>query len=342
MPFVSKGELELIEERTQDMQEELDSYRALEPFLILAQDIRAKTTEMLEDAGSPLMTAQRLGQEAYNAVLARETEALIKEGLVELEEMAAKARKDLKKAFTKEVLEQIYQTVFETVREEEGASIETDVREALAADPETKIRMQKKARAELIKLVNAAIAEEIIAEQSAILEKEKARQIELSRLDVQFAQDHELNLESEEVKQLIQVGDRLEVHTTSGTSNKKVAITFTWTEDVNDKKGWVCTEQPPKLVQFSEGTTGKISKLTISSGQFARLGVLNKDLESGKDVVEQDVLVLGKQLAIIRPSGKQILPNYPKQNLYNAQPVGGYFMKIQAVKFKTKNLEFDR
>lgn len=342
MPFVSKGELELIEERTQDMQTELDNYRELEPFLILAQDIRAKTTEMLEDAGSPLMTAQRLGQEAYNAVLAREVEGLIKEGLLELEEMVAQARKDVKKAFTKEAKEDIYQKVLEVVRAEEGAIIETDVREELAADPETKIRMQKRARAELVKLVNAAISEEIIAEQSAILEKEKARQIELSRLDVQFAQDHELNLGSEEVQQLVQVGDRLEVQTTSGTSNKKVSITFTWTEDVNDKKGWVCTDQPTKLVQFSEGTTGKVSKLTISSGQFARLGVLNKDLESGKDAIEQDVLILGKQLAIIRPNGKKILPNYPKQNLYNAQPTGGYYMKVQAVRFKTKNLDFDR
>lgn len=338
MPFLNKEELEQLHSRIGYLEEELEELRPLMPFLDLAKEISGETVRLLREkypddpdlfhSASVGYDFEEIGEIAYENVLKRKISAAREELVAEYEQ---KHRKEL------------YEKVVSNLQQSEGQNIAKEVRQKIETDPKLAIELRDSARKELAARALGVVHTEISEEQQAIVNAEAERQIELDRLDVKFAVERELDLSSDLVRELIEVGDRLEIYSPQD-KNRKNPLVFTWTKDANNLEGWTWTGAPAELVLKKDSYDGRWTPYQPTSDQFVTIGVVNKDLEKVKDVTQPDKLVMGLPLVIFNASGKELKPkigtnqqSYGNRKYYNATD-----FIVDGTDFQTKNLVFTR
>jgi hypothetical protein len=193
MPFVSKTNLEELQQQNQHLSQEVAEFDEMRPHLALATEIR---TEIINLLGGPQdLSAQEIGELAYQKVLRAKVD---------------EARDEVAARYEQEHRRSLYERVLGEIATTEGESISEKVKIKVETDPKVALELQKSARRELAARAEAVVRDKITAEQAVVINLEADRQIELDRFDVRLALNRELDLNDAHLKESIKPGDIVE------------------------------------------------------------------------------------------------------------------------------------
>lgn len=337
MPLISKEE-QLRQQRNQEyMADELERYRPYYPFLDIAKDLKEEVERLIAakypaDGSAPdpetfSYEFDDIGELAAKNIAKR---------------LANQAREELTARYEQQHRERLYKELIEKLDEDEGKTIEEDVRKKVESDPELALELRESARKELSARAIGAVSAELTKAQEVAVNEEAERQMDLDRLDVDFALEGELDLLSDKVRERIEVGDKLVIYY-EGDTTKSYPITFTWTKDANKHEGWVMRTTGHSVAHKETNNAYYAERFDAPDDMFVTIGVVNKDMQTGKDVVQNDKIVQGLQLAITNVKGKrsQLLvghTNYDRRvQASQTKP-----LTIASTDFQTRDLIFSK
>lgn len=329
MPFVAKEEvqeLQTLRTENERMAAQLADFEEMRPHLLLAEEIRNEIVAALENNQEGL-DARSIAERAYSNVLKRKVE---------------EARDEVAARYEQEHRRSLYERVLGEVATSEGDDISKKVRTRVETDPELAVELKESARKELAARATDVVRQEITAEQHAVLDKEAERQIGLDRLDVKLALDGELDLASDEVRQQIKPGDKVELffplNDAYNQKGKRGRILLVWAKDANGKEGWVFDSSSETFFDQSGYT------IKVDSDRFVRIASLNKDFETGDDVVQADKLVVGRQVVLIQKNGKNaqktLKLEYKQKDSWGDYRGGREKVMLAGSDFQTKDIQF--
>lgn len=271
MPFfVSKETLSGLEDENQNLRERVEELERLKPSLDLALMLRDEMVRLMGPDGAPHMTPQEIGEIAYNNIRDKKLN---------------EARDDLVARYEREHRKDIYGRFIEELEATEGESIAEEVRQKVEADPKLALELLESARKELGARAVGLVQTEVKDAQQKIVDKEAERLLELDRLDVQFAIERHIDLLDDAVMERLEVGDKLEIFS-KDHNRKPTSVLLQWTKDANNHEGWVCVGATDTVADG--GTNNGYSTyqpFKPNSNVFVSVGVVNRDLETTKEVV---------------------------------------------------------
>lgn len=321
MPFITREELDQLHRQNDELAQQLGQFEEMRPHLLLAEELRAELVGFLTRRGD--LDAREIGEQAYQNVLQKHVQ---------------EARDEVVASYEQQHRRSLYERLLGEVATTEGAAISEQITQKVETDPELAVELRDSARNELAARAKEVVRTKITAEQKAVIDKEADRQIELDRLDVRLALDGELSLKSEAVTSLVRPGDKLELFYDRGNS-KRGHITLVWTKDVNDKEGWILAE--PKETIYSQDRYDVWSN-KLTANRFVQIGCVNKDLQTGKSVIQTDRLVTGLPIVLVTKgtNGKQLQLHYTDQSYGYSYHDSYKPMVLKGSDFQTKDLSF--
>ncbi len=346
MPRISKQEQADQQRREDRLRDELREYEPYRQYLPLAKDLQDSVRALIEakypaDGSVPdPETFQYDFEDVDDIVFARARERLIQEDMEPYIGMFIRIIRELrdksKASMEQDHRAELYKRVLSQIEHEEGADIMEEVRQKIETNPEIAVDARDSARREIGARAMGVISDEISEKEQELVNATAERQRELDMLDVKFAFDKELDLASASVKKLIEVGDKLLLHCETKKGEKKTLV-FVWTKDANDGLGWVCETPEQERLHYRKGN-GDMPSISKLSDRFVSVGVVNRDLRNGRDVVQLDKLVVGLQPVIMPSGGKEHRIQYRDNSYYSSyDPI-----TIVGTDFQTKDLVFTR
>ena len=321
MQIVSKETIRHYEDEITDLEAQLAELEPMTPHLQLAQMLRDEMVALMGPDGSPELSPQQIGELAYKNVLQKSID---------------KARDDLTARYEQNYRKELYDRVIQEVEETEGPTILADVRAKIEADPELMVELHASARKELGARAIGVVQEEITVDQQEIVDDEAERQLLLDHLDVQFALDRELDLEAVKIAETLEPGDKLTIYR-NGDKDKRYPLVLIWTKDAKGKEGWVWLRTPSDTLQ--QNSDGYWKPIQPKGDVFVKVGVQDKDLESGTKIIQENKLVVGLPLVLITPKGGKISPTYGSTN-YSGYSAQTHDFIVESTDFQTKDLVF--
>ncbi len=346
MPRISKQEQVDQQRREDRLRDELREYEQYRSYLWLAKEIHDRVRDLIRakypDDGSapdPETFKYEFG-DVDDIAIAEVQERLIEEGMepyIDLfVDVINELREESRANKEKRLQSEIYKRVLVEVEHHEGADIMDEVRQKIETNPDEALKARDSARREIGARAMGVISNQISDREQEVVNAEAERQLELNLLDVKFAFDKELDLASASVKKLIEVGDKLLLHCETKKGEKKTLV-FVWTKDANDGLGWVCETPEQERLHYRKGN-GDMLSISKLSDRFVSVGVVNRDLRNGRDVVQLDKLVVGLQPVIMPSGGKEHRIQYRDNSYYSSyDPI-----TIVGTDFQTKDLVFTR
>ncbi|HSX43025.1 MAG TPA: hypothetical protein VLF59_02965 [Candidatus Saccharimonadales bacterium] len=323
MPFVPKSELAALQDENAEMAERLRQYDEMRPFLQLAGELRDELVTRVTD--DPTMSPQQIGELAYRKVLETHIDQARDEAAAEYEQQHRRT---------------LYERLLGEIAVAEGASISDKVRNRVETDPELALELRNSARKELAARATNVVRGEISEEQQEVVNREAERQVELDRLDVEFALEGRLDVSAEKLQRWIRPGDKVELlYGDEGRGKRRDRIVLTWTKDSKDKEGWVYTHCSGKLVS-DQGYNPK-----IETNRFVRIASVGYDLEAGKDVRTDDTLVAGQPIVLLQRTNNGSTRTIElKTKTRRPDDYGAYSTSepviLRAIDFQTRDIEF--
>ena len=331
MPRISKEEQMRTDSKIDYLEEELEELKPLTPFLEIAKQLKEETQRLINakypaDGSAPSAESygyefEDIGELAYKNILIRSVE---------------QAREELVAKYEQQHRRDLYTRIIGEIESNEGDDIAKGVRTKIETNPDIAKELRASAREELGARAVGIIHTEINAEQQEVVNREAERQLGLDRLDVKFALDGELDLVGDDLMELLEPGDKLELYYDTD-KDKRSPMTFKWVKDANNLEGWVFVKAGDSVVV--KANSGQWNKIKPMDDTFVTLGVINKDLENGKDVIQPNKLVVGLPLIIVPVKGKPIIPNR-STNLSYGSHYGMQPILVAATDFQTKDLVF--
>lgn len=330
MPFVAKEEvqeLHTLRSENERMAAQLSEFQEMRPHLALAEEIRNEIVAALENNDQGL-DARTIAEQAYSNVLKRKVD---------------EARDEVAAKYEQEHRRNLYERLLGEVATSEGDDISKKVRDKVETDPEMATQLRDSARKELAARATDVVRKEITEEQQAVINEEADRQIGLDRLDVKLALDGELDLSSDDVIQKIKPGDKvLLFYTKKNEGKRRQYVELVWAKDAKGKEGWVFRTASDTLSDKAGDTQA------IDENRFVTVGVLNKDFDSGEDVVQPNKLVVGKQLVLSQKNARGTMQHirlfYQKEDRYNSYygryDHEGVAIELAGTDFQTKDIQF--
>ena len=322
MPFISHDDLEMFEANTR-RKEVLESlfneFEDLPGILRLAGVIKEEVSAALDDRID--LSTSEIGDLAYKKAY---------------DAYYSEAHDEIVAKFEQDHRTKLYKQVIEEVEDSEGESIFKDVKDRLDTDPELAVELRESARKELAAKALGVVTQEITDEQQEIINEEAERQVELDRLDVEFAVDGELDLLRDDVTSLVEPGDVLQIYFNSGNARyKDGSVTLQWTSDVNSKTGWVAIDSDG----YFYGSDGY--SLQIPSDRFLTVGCVLPDLREAKTQPVANTLKAGTPLALTHNNSKgnpKTISSSNRTSEYNKNGNGC----IKRIDFQTRILVFNK
>lgn len=315
MPFVPRGDLELLESHNKALTAELSQFAEMAPHLALAQQIRDQIITVMDE--NPDFSTAEIGEVAYRMVLDQQID---------------QARDDVAARYQQAHRRTLYDRLVSEVDDSEGSDISERIRTEVETDPELATELRESARQELAARALDVVRGEVTAEQQQVINAEADRQIELDRLDVKLAYDGELDIAQPEVKSQLKPGDRLVLYALDEKRQKRQFV-VEWCEDVNGATGWCVAETDMKIMD----TDGYEAK--VSANKFVNVGCINHDMQQGTELFVRDMLKVGAPLAITQrtKNGKdKIFKLKFDRYSYSSAPLA----TLSGSDFQTKTLRF--
>lgn len=336
---VRKSNYNRLREDNEFLRAELLHYSEMEPYLGIAQEIKERILEQLDDTTDE-QTAAEIGEIAFRSVMDAEME---------------RAELDLIQKYERAHRDTLYQRVVKELDEKEGPTIFEQVVQRLETDPELAQELQDSARKELRAEAEEAIVGSVTEAQKKLVEEEVARQIELDRLDVRFALERKLSLNANAVISQLKPHDTVKLHLMDQTGHREGWVLLEWREDINGAKGWL-------YKGFYIGKDSNVLGITDNGAptdQFIELGCNGEDLVSGTQKFLPNELHYGATISLKWKSTSQrnrtILHNallesqieaeyYEQHDATYIHNLGKYVKRgpllVRATDFQTRPIEF--
>lgn len=329
--FVPSHEIEMYQDRVSSLEQELKQFREVGSANFDIANMLVEEVIAILDAPEKAhgLSTQEIAEIAYESVFQRRIDD---------------AREELVAKYEQQHRKELYDQVLVNLEKVEGGTIAEEVRTKVETDPILAIELRDSARKELGARALGTIHSDITMHEQEVINKEAARQLGLDRLDVAFALDRELNLVSDDVMELIEVGDKLEL-SYEGAGKNATPLVFTWTRDAYGKEGWIWSKADKNITTTTSsrgfGVSGR-KRFEPQGDVFVTLGVVNKDLETGKDVVQSNKIAVGLPLVVITATGDTITPMTGEWNSYHQVVESPQMVCISGTDFQTKDLVFTR